>query len=192
MDGLSDYIRNMTFWNWLALIAFIFLPLSALNAFFSLKSRYSNWRAIKSKKNFSKRLEEIELYLTEVQQYRNQPLSFIIEVLEKTVRVFGLFLCASLGFLASFILFNVRLLNTKFPYGSGLFIATISYGLLAFCFYLTVKLFRFIRTVKNPSLLVKTVKDLVSKAATNDVITDDDLKRVITSLITLLFAEATF
>jgi hypothetical protein len=61
MNGIGDFVRSMTVWNWLALIAFIFLPLSALNAFFGLRSRYRDWRGTKSQKGFEKRLQQLSM-----------------------------------------------------------------------------------------------------------------------------------
>ena len=70
MNGVTDFIRNMTIWNWLALIAFIFFPLSALNAFFGLRSRFLDWRGIQNKKKFQERLKDFGLQLFILDLYK--------------------------------------------------------------------------------------------------------------------------
>src|SRR3989442_8439689 len=67
MNGLIDFVRSMTVWNWIALIAFIFFPLSAWNAFLSLKSRYRDWNGTKNKQKFDKRLRELKAEFAEIQ-----------------------------------------------------------------------------------------------------------------------------
>jgi hypothetical protein len=52
------FIQSMTFWNWLALVLVIPALLGGLNAFFSLKSRYLDWRGTNNRKQFEKRTSE--------------------------------------------------------------------------------------------------------------------------------------
>jgi hypothetical protein len=73
MDTIKAFFDAMTFWNWLALIAFFVLPLSALNAFLGLKSRYKDWNARQSKVKFEKRAKQLQKHLSEIHDYRTNP-----------------------------------------------------------------------------------------------------------------------
>jgi hypothetical protein len=98
MEGIGEFIRGMTFWNWIALIAFIFFPLSALNAFLSLKSRYLDWQGTKSKQAFENRLRQLEVQIFVIGEYRKQPAIFFRDVLDEGMRPL-------ISFLLSFFVF---------------------------------------------------------------------------------------
>lgn len=60
MDGIIEWLRTWTFFNWLAVIAFLMAFTGFLNSFLSLRSRYKDWRGVQSRKAFGKRLKELE------------------------------------------------------------------------------------------------------------------------------------
>ncbi len=64
---------NLDFFNWLTLIAFIFGSISVTNAFFSLKSRFKDWFAIRSKEALRNRLLELEEIAQNTKRYINEP-----------------------------------------------------------------------------------------------------------------------
>src|SRR5438128_386008 len=86
MERLWTFIGNMTIWNWLALIAFIFFPLSALNAFFGLKVRYKDWRASQGKKKYRQRLLRYHYELKRIENYLANEKQFFLEVLDQGIR----------------------------------------------------------------------------------------------------------
>src|SRR6185436_17277703 len=85
MDKLRAIYDAMTLWNWLALIAFIFFPLSALNAFFGLRARYRDWRGTKSKEAFEKRLRQLSDELQIIKTFKNNIQSYFVWVLDAAI-----------------------------------------------------------------------------------------------------------
>lgn len=81
MDKIKAFFEAMTFWNWLALIGFIFFPLSALNAFLGLRSRHSDWRATRAQKQFDMRLKELETTFFKIERLKQNQFDFLTEVL---------------------------------------------------------------------------------------------------------------
>lgn len=81
MDRITLFLETMTIWNWLALIAFIFFPLSALNAFLNLKTRYRDWRGIQNKKQFDKRIKELKTQFFMTETYKQDSTAFFTVVL---------------------------------------------------------------------------------------------------------------
>jgi hypothetical protein len=104
MDGMWEFIKAMTLWNWLSLIAFIFFPLSALNAFFSLRSRYKDWRATSSTKRFEKRLKELETLVNMVGTYRNEPTRYYSLVIDFIATIMIMSLESGVAFVFAFII----------------------------------------------------------------------------------------
>jgi hypothetical protein len=86
MDKIKAFVESMTFWNWLALIAFIFLPLSALNAFFSLKSRYRDWRGAQTRKGFEERLTHLEKEWLIIEVYKKDLAEYFLYLTERLLR----------------------------------------------------------------------------------------------------------
>src|ERR1043165_8510034 len=94
MESIWDFIKAMTLWNWLSLIAFIFLPLSVLNSFLSLKSRYLDWSATKNRKDFNQRLEELQNQLLRIAEYKTSLASLFIDVMHEVVNALLVFFFA--------------------------------------------------------------------------------------------------
>ena len=64
MNQISDFVNNMTLWNWIALAGFLVLPFAALNAYFGLRDRFRDWRALRGQASLTKRLDELkQVYL---------------------------------------------------------------------------------------------------------------------------------
>jgi hypothetical protein len=79
---MIDWIKTWTFFNWLTLIAFLLALVGFLNSFLSLKSRYQDWRATKSKKEFEKRVITLLKVARQVTLYRNSPEIYYLVVIK--------------------------------------------------------------------------------------------------------------
>src|SRR5688500_6887697 len=97
----------MTFWNRITLIAFIFFPLSALNAFFGLRTRFKDWRGIKSKKNFEKRLKELKQELIQIETFRMNLSIFFLEILRRAMPPIALVFLTILAFMGAFAIYRI-------------------------------------------------------------------------------------
>ncbi len=76
-----ELIQTWTFFNWLALIAFFLSCISVINAFLSLKTRFKDWFAIRSKEALRKRLIELENIAQNTRRNINEPSTLLIDVL---------------------------------------------------------------------------------------------------------------
>ena len=65
-------------WSWLPLLAIIIALVGLLSNFFNLRDRWRNWRAIKNKKKFEKRLKELE--------FRFEKIKIIISIVRTELR----------------------------------------------------------------------------------------------------------
>src|SRR6266403_927540 len=93
MTWVINFIRNMNFWNWLALIAFLIALMSGLNAFLGLKSRFRDWRGTQSKKLFEIRLKQFRQELRIIETFENNLRGYVVWVLDSAVaplKFFGL------------------------------------------------------------------------------------------------------
>ncbi len=110
METIWDFIKAMTIWNWITLIAFIFFPLSALNAFFSLKGRFLDWRGTKNKELYKKRLEQLERQLSQIEEYKKDSSKLFFKTLENGIR-------SLLFFFGSFFFFMWAFFISVSPFG---------------------------------------------------------------------------
>lgn len=62
--------------------SFCLFPVSALNAFFDLRSRYLDWQGPQSKIKFRKRLRQLSKQLSLIDQYRKEPHIFALRLLD--------------------------------------------------------------------------------------------------------------
>lgn len=93
----------MTFWNWISLISFLVLPFTAFNLFFNLYPRFKDWRAIRSRKAFDKRLSKLKTRFEKIQEIRKLTVDSAAELLYD----FALFLLSITGSFLFFILFCI-------------------------------------------------------------------------------------
>ena len=103
----------MTIFQWMAVIAFIFMPFSALNSILSLRTKYKDRQGIRSKKKFEKRLQELVIEITKIGYYRDHPTTLMLMGQET---IFS----AGVKFLTAFLLCVVAF---ALPFLSPLFIA---------------------------------------------------------------------
>lgn len=148
----KTFIQSMTIWNWFALIAFIFFPLSALNAFFGLRSRYLDWQGQQSKVKFRKRLGQLSKQILVIDQYRKEPQVLALKLLDDASTILVIFLAAMALCLCGGLL---RLFN-PFP-ENGLFPIALALFLLFLDFLFAVQLSRLISRVRNPEAFAKEV-----------------------------------
>jgi hypothetical protein len=144
---LRTFIGAMTWRDWLAVIGFIVLPLSALNAFFGLRSRYLDWRGTSTKKKFEKRLRQLKVELANIEASKQNLPVFFLQVLASAMPAIGLCTAALALFMGAFAIFRIPLSGFRvleFAYlGLGITSTVIAAGVWA-------KVYRLVKIVNNP------------------------------------------
>lgn len=164
---LRTFIGAMNWRDWIALIGFVALPLSALNAFFGLRSRYLDWQGPKSKVKFKKRLEQLSRQLALMDQYRKEPQLFTLKLLDDASTILVIFLAsAAFCVCAAFL----RLLNPpgtgRVPLGLALFFVFID-------FFFAIKLSRLISRFRNPHTFVLRVISFLKEGGKKNLLQEN-------------------
>lgn len=171
LDTVREFIRNMTVWNWLALIAFFLALVGGLNAFLSLKLRYRDWRGTKNKKEFEKRRIELANQLLKLQIHKKDPITFFTEFVYKATRITSSFLLAFFCFVAASLTDSI----TAMFFGALALLFSFNAVRLAF------KLLQFARRMNYPLVWATEVIDFFKKAREKDLETEES-KQVLLSL----------
>lgn len=161
MDSVWEFLRSMTFWNWIALIAFLFFPLSALNAFLSLKSRYKDYRAIRSKKSFEKRLKELETWVNTIGTYRNEPHRYYLVVIDLIATMLIMAIEAGGCFVLAFV--SITFFRSRTPWIVTLIVLCLI--CLAFALYHANRLLWLARHVHVSGIVKDHVVGVLSNGA---------------------------
>jgi hypothetical protein len=167
MDKFWTFIGNMTVWNWITLVAFLIALMSGLNAFLSLKSRYLDWKGVQSKKGFKKRLQELEVQLFAIEQYKKQPSTFFIQVLDDARKPAILFMAFCCFVTISFFLASTRGMDYQLIFMLGLFC-------FLGAFKLATRLSNLIARVSTPELFAIDVIKFVNNAKRKGLLPLDD------------------
>jgi hypothetical protein len=168
MDKIKAFLAAMTIWNWLALIAFIFFPLSAINAFFSLRARYLDWQGQQSKVKFKKRLRQLLKQTKLIDRYRKEPQFFVLKVLDDASSILVIFLASVALFLCGWLLSSF---NSSPP---PLFLLTIATLMMSFDFMLGIQLSRLISRVRNPEAFAIRVYGFLFKGMVKGLLVGHD------------------
>lgn len=158
MDRFWTFIQGMTLFNWLTVIAFIFFPLSALNALLSLKSRYLDWSGTRNVNKFNSRLEELMDEWQDIQRYNRNLPKFFLQLLEDIIRPLICLFGSLTFFIGAFAIseFHLPIFRLfEFVY-LGLAVSLTLYGM-----HLTQKKGQIIRAVHQPDYFVRRVIDFI-------------------------------
>jgi hypothetical protein len=158
---MLEWIVSWTFWNWLALVSFIVLPLSALNAFLGLRARYKDWRTLKSKEEYDKRRLEIEDRLTAIKLYNQSKHLFYLHLVNNAIpplySLLGSFLCL---LLAGLIYISTSWIMSSFSPVSGLLLSIAIYLLKEPLLYL-VELSNKVSMILAPDHFFKEITEFL-------------------------------
>ena len=191
MEKIKAFFEAMTIWNWLALIAFLFFPLSALNAFFGLRSRYRDWKGAKTKKGFDERLKELEAEWSIVESYKKNLPEFFLYLLERLVRPVIMTFIILIAFLAFSPSSN--------PFGfaeTTVEKVLASVGRLMFVIAMfvvltdTLKVFLSVRRMRNPAVFGMEIIDFASNAKSNGFESDAAKELIIRLVKSNIFDDA--
>jgi hypothetical protein len=175
---MLEWIKGWTFFNWLAVIAFLFSSISVLNAIFNLRSRYKDWRATKSKAAFVHRLKELEHLVNQIGEYRKDQSQFILTVLHNgwTIRLRVLFAIAmfAIGWFLSVPPVEEKLL-IYIVLSSGMMLLLSS--ILA-----SMKFSSIIRYVRYPAEFKQYVTDFIKSGVSKGLLSFEDGKAIIEAL----------
>ena len=160
MDKFWSVVGNMTFWNWIALIAFLIALMSGLNAFLTLRSRYRDWRGTRSKKAFEKRTRDLGKKIQQLTTYKENPTTYFFFISNFIVRCLVLILL-SLSFSNLAFLLNTRtdvysLLSARVM--SGIATLWVLVGVIK-----SFRLVPLLIAMQTPSVLAMEVIDFVRK-----------------------------
>jgi len=169
MDGFRTFVQGMTIWNWLALIAFIFFPLSALNAFFGLRSRYLDWQAPKSKAKFKKRVTELFRQVIRIGRYRKEPQFFYLLVLNNAAVILVSFLSSTTLWLC---VWGLQLLT---PSNKVFAVWVVSAIMMFVSFLLAIRLSRLIHKVRHPEELIMHVLSVISEGKKQSLLKENTI-----------------
>jgi len=171
MQKLETFVANMTFWNWLALFAFLFATISVLNAVLSLKGRYLDWRAMRNKKQFANRLKLVEEQLKLIDKYRKYETLFYRHVLIEATFV-------AILALGSFVWLIPALLVLMVPPGNLLLQALFSltaFMMVSFALDKTGRLYRLSRAVNAPTAFVERIRLFLETGRQKNLIPTEEM-----------------
>lgn len=151
MDRIWTFIATMTYRDWIVVVGLIVLPLSALNAFLGLRSRYLDWQGQQSKAQFKKRLRQLSKQVLLIDQYRKEPQVLALRLLDDASTILVIFLASVALCLCGWLL---RSLN---PPGTGLFVISIATALMFMDFLFAIQLSRLISRVRRPEAFAHQV-----------------------------------
>ena len=79
------------------------IPISALNAFLGLRSRYKDWRATQNKEEFYGRLSEMVSILEIAGEYHDDPDDFFLRVVQDSTEMAKYFIFGMMTFVAGYV-----------------------------------------------------------------------------------------
>jgi hypothetical protein len=164
MDKLKLFIQAMTFWNWLALVAFIIALLGGLNAFLSLKARYRDWKGTRNKTQFDKRISELTTQFFMMEQYKQDSIAFFTRVLSYASEL-------PIPFLISIAFFTIGALFWPSYLLALLFMFS--------CIKTATKLNQLITRVSLPELFAIEIVDFVKSAADKGLASEDAARLIL-------------
>lgn len=164
---IGDFIRSMTVWNWLAVIAFMIALVSFVNAFLSLKARYRDWRGTKSKAAFEKRLEQLRIQWWMLEVYKDNSTKYFREVCSAAASLIPGILSAMTLFLWAYLVSG-----WIFDFGKIVFVLL---GILTLTFEgkRARRLEQLTYRVANPSTFAFEIVGFVQNAKTKDLRSDE-------------------
>lgn len=178
---MAEWIKGWTFFNWLAVIAFILALVGFLNSVLSLRSRYLDWRGGQSKKAFEKRLKQLETLAKRVGSYRKEPWSFVFMLAHNSVRIIFFVVSSLAAFLAAFANIHIPPITNypaiDSPIYTYIFIY-IAYILMIIAMGLTSKLVRTVAYVNRPSLLKKKIIEFVRNGAEKNLVPEQGAETI--------------
>lgn len=169
------FIQSMTVWNWLTLIVFPLALLGGLNSFFSLKSRYLDWRGTKTKKKFEKRMRQLETELNKIERYKENPIGFIVQILEDTIRPLGLSFGSLVLFIGAFAIYRIPLpgfLIFEFVY------LILSISLMVYATFALGTLYKRLTRVNHPRGFGLEVFQFINNGKKKGFISKDDYRLI--------------
>ena len=158
---LREFFRDMTFWNWIALIAFIFFPISALNAFLGLRARYRDWKGVRNQKQFLIRLAQLGKLVKRHNEFMQDPHKLYLTVIRQGLIVVIFFLVGVVCL--AFVFFTQFIANNPAMFLNGpLSIIDVS------CFYIAtieaIKIRSWVKYMHNPLNLNLRIHRFLIKA----------------------------
>jgi hypothetical protein len=178
---MIEWFKSLTFFNWLALIAFCLALVGFLNSFLSLRSRYKDWKGGRNKKAFEKRLKELKRQVEKIGKFRREPHTYYRYVIHELVNILLLMLWTAITFAFSYGVTNSPTAGLNQTY--------IPFGLLLICFLLLgittgyINGFRRrVAHIDNPASRAKEVKKFINNGVKNNVVVENEIHEIIKTL----------
>jgi hypothetical protein len=176
-----EWINNLTWRDWLAIIAFTFACISVTNAFLSLKSRFNDRWIKKSKEALRKHLLDLEKTAQDTQAYLNQPSRLLADVLWKA---------SSIALISCVILtIDLYVIVGLFIYKAD--IQTIGIFLFAAVAHVLSESIRLLQQIRQmikyfyyPSLITEDAEKYIEAGKRLGLISDSEIQTVLTMIET--------
>jgi hypothetical protein len=172
VNSILEFIKAMTIWNWLSLIAFLVLPFTALNTFFSLRTRFQDWRGVRSKKSVEKRIKQLSAKVRQIGRFSDSRNTFYTYMIDVAMKIALSFLTAFFIFVWVFLIdiSPMRMLGVE----SLLLIVCQLFMLNAVT--IPFKVLTIIDYVRHPNTLVKEVEDFMRNGQAKELLAEEDRK----------------
>lgn len=175
---MIDWIRTWTFFNWLAIIAFLMALVGFLNSFLSLRSRFKDWRGVQSKKAFAERLNELKHLVTKIGGFRKEPAKYFFIMTHSVLRLLMFFVAAFSTF--TLLVFSTTLPVDNYSVGKvGSFVCLILLGWIIGTF---IGILRTARYTAYPELIKKEVSHFLRSGAKRKLLSEEAGKDILETL----------
>jgi hypothetical protein len=164
MELLTQLFGEMTLWKWIALIGFILALFGAANAFFGLRGRFLDWRAIKGQASFNDRLESLA---RDFRDYERKDMTGRFSYLAYVGALATACAVAGVGFGILGIYLTLRT-----PPNGDPFVFMLSLPLLGVAFILLISVTRKAFNFDMPDDTTKSLFKLLKKGIVKGFITD--------------------
>ncbi len=170
-------MENIPNWVWLAgkIILTVLAVAGGLNAILSLKSRWKDWWAPKSKLGFEKRLRQLSLLIAEVSKLKNNPHLYSIAVGDNLLNAVLTFLLTLL-FVMIATLFYLLTGDVTVVKWIALFTVVIIGIVLLVSLDDISKTAKLSRYVRDPEILLKEITKLIERGNKNGYQSDNQEK----------------
>lgn len=174
-----EWIQTWTFFNWLAVAAFLMALVGFLNSTLSLKSRYKDRLALKNKESFNARKTELENQFNDFLRYDSSPILLFLDIAKDAI-ISAIFVLVAFGFFI--YAFTEYILSQPSDKLAGVF-AVFPFYFSIFCLLLPIftlwELAFKIKYFQRPDLLLREISDFLIEGRKKELISPEEMERMI-------------
>jgi hypothetical protein len=152
---MLEWIKTWTFFNWLA--------------FFSLRSRYKDWRGGQSRKAYTKRLNELKRLVDLIGRLRKDPIAYFFIMVHAIFRLLIFFIIAFTFFVSVMLSFSLPVKD----YGFSKILGGGCVLLLGWIIGTFIGILRTARYTAYPDLMKTEVSDFLRSGAKKGLLSEE-------------------